>query len=81
MVYINIPYIPENNRIERDFVRKEIDCLSISADAKDSAFAAIYNLRPRGVNFEGQEAAEAGVLAGALSRLGIPYRQSEDSEY
>lgn len=81
MVYINIPYIPENNRIERDLVRKEIDSLSISPDAKDSAFAAIYNLRPRGVNFEAKDSAEAGILEGALVRLGIPYRQSEESEY
>lgn len=81
MVYINIPYVPENNRIDRELTIKEIQSLEISDAAKHDAFAAIYNLKPRGVNFEGEESAEATRLEGVLNRLGIPYRRSEESEY
>lgn len=81
MVYISIPYIPENNRIDRDFAEKELRALDISDNAKYCAFEAIYNLKPRGVNFEGKSSVEALMLEGALRRLGIPFRQSEESEY
>jgi hypothetical protein len=79
MVYINIPFSPENNRIEKDLTKKEIQLLGINDSAKQSAFAAIYNLKPRGVNFE--SSAEANLLEGVLRKLGIPFRQTEESEY
>ncbi|HSK71919.1 MAG TPA: hypothetical protein VK892_09510 [Pyrinomonadaceae bacterium] len=81
MVYINIPYIPENNKIEKEFAKKEIQVLNISDGAKQSAFASIYNLNPRGVNFDGKNSAEASLLETALQKLGVPYRKSEQSEY
>lgn len=81
MVYINIPYVPENNRISKDLVKKEIKVLGISDEAKQSAFAAIYNLKPRGVEFEGKDSEDAGKLESALRNLGIPFRRSEESEY
>ncbi len=81
MVYINIPYVPENNRIDKDSTKKEIQSLDINDNAKQSAFAAIYNLKPRGVDFESENSKEALMLESVLRRLGIPYRRSEDSEY
>jgi hypothetical protein len=81
MVYINIPYIPENNKINKDVAKKEIQSLDINNNAKQSAYAAIYNLHPRGVNFERKNAVEAFMLEDVLKRLGVPYRKSEESEY
>lgn len=81
MVFINIPYVPENNRIARDLIQKELEALDISEDAKHDAFEAIYNRLPRGVSFEGESSKEASLLEKTLAKLGIPYRQSEDSEY
>ncbi len=79
MVYINIPYIPENNRIDRDFAIKEIGSLDINEDAKYEALKAIYNRLPRGVSFGNPK--EASQLEKVLARLGVPYRQSEESEH
>ena len=81
MVFINIPYLPENNRINKDTVSAELQSLDISDDAKKSAFEAIYNRLPRGVEFEGSDAEKAHLLENLLRRLGISYRQSELSEY
>jgi hypothetical protein len=81
MVYINIPYVPENNLIDKDFAKKEIEFLNINDIAKETAYAAIYNLHPRGVNFESKDSVEALMLEGVLKRLGVPYRESEESEY
>lgn len=81
MVYINIPYVPENNRIDRDLTKREIDFLDINDSAKQNAYAAVYNLHPRGVNFESKDSVEAFMLEGVLKKLGIPYRESEESEY
>lgn len=81
MVYINIPFVPENNRVDKSIAKRELEALNISDSAKVKAYAAIYNLNPRGVKFENRELPEARLLENALSRLGIPYRQSEDSEY
>ena len=81
MVYINIPYVPENNRIDKDLVKKEIKSLDISESAKHDAYAAIYNLHPRGVNFESKDLMEAFMLEDALHRVGVPFRRSEKSEY
>jgi hypothetical protein len=80
MVYINIPYVPENNRINKKSVMEEIQILEISDIAKYNAYAAIFNLNPRGVSF-GQDLRKALLLENALYRLGIPFRRSEESEY
>ena len=81
MVYIDIPYVAENNRINKELAQKELEALDISEDAKYAAFEAIYNRLPRGVSFEGTDLREASLLEKALSRLGIPYRLAEESEY
>jgi hypothetical protein len=81
MVYINIPYVVENNRIDKDVAKKEIEVLDINDSAKLSAYEAIYNLHPRGVNFSNKNSIEALQLEDALKRLGVPYRRSEESEY
>ena len=81
MVYVSIPYVRESNRIDKDLVKKEIDFLGISDEAKQSAYMAIYNLQPRGVEFEEKDLLEAGKLESALLKLGIPFRRSEKSEY
>lgn len=80
MVYIDIPYVPENNRIDKDLVKKELQMLNISDDIKSKVYNAIYNPKPRGVSF-GDNLKEASTLQNILSRLSIPYRQVEDSEY
>lgn len=79
MVYVNIPYVVENDRIDRDVLTKELEVLSIGEEAKQQAFAAIYNIRPRGVSFA--DSGHASQLQTALARLGIPYRQTDESEY
>lgn len=79
MVYVNIPYVAENDRIDPLLVGKELGVLDISEDAKYEAFDAIYNKRPRGVNFT--DLVEASLLQRALYRLGIPYRQSNEPDY
>ena len=81
MIYINIPYVVENNRIDKDFAKKEIEVLDISDSAKVSAYEAIYNLNPRGVNFSYKNSIEALRLEDVLKRLGAPYTRSEESEY
>ena len=81
MVYINIPYVPENNRIDKVTTKKEIQLLDINAEAKLSAYDAIYNVMPRGVNFESNEMIQAVILQDALRKLGIPFMQSEKSKY
>ena len=79
MVYVNIPYVAENDRIEAYLTQRELEGLRISESAKHDAFAAIYNKRPRGVNFDSP--AEAIQLQNALYRLGVPFRISSESEY
>ena len=79
MVYINIPYVVENDRIDRRVTAKELEVLNISETAKHDVFDAIYNKRPRGVNIDDRK--QAADLQEALSRLGIPYRPSNESEY
>jgi len=80
MVYIDIPYVVENDRINSDLAKKEIELLNISERAKKSAYAAIYNFRPRGVDFSGKEAIEAVLLEVALKKLGAPYRTIDEPE-
>jgi hypothetical protein len=79
MVYVNIPYVMENDRIEPSVVGKELAALTISEAAKHDAFAAIYNKRPRGVDFDDPQ--QAFQLEKVLYRLGIPYRRSRESDY
>jgi hypothetical protein len=79
MVYVNIPYVSENDRIEAYVTQRELENLRISESAKHDAFAAIYNKRPRGVNFD--IPGEAIQLQNALYRLGVPFRTSNESEY
>jgi len=79
MVYVNIPYVVENDRLDPDVVGKELAILSISEDSKHEAFAAIYHKRPRGVSFANTN--EAMLLGSALYRLGVPYRQTLESDY
>lgn len=81
MVYINIPYVPENNRIDKDLTQKELQALDMSDDAKWSVFQAIYNLHPRGVLLADNDLKETFRLEKVLSRLGVPYRQSEEPEF
>ncbi len=79
MVYINIPYVTENERIDRASVAKELEILDISEDSRYNAFAAIYNIKPRGVVLN--DMSEAVLLEAMLKRLGIPYRRSDEPEY
>lgn len=79
MVYVNIPYVVENDRIEAYITQRELQVLSISETAKHEAFAAIYNKRPRGVSFESLK--EAIMLEKVLYHLGVPYRTTAESDY
>jgi hypothetical protein len=79
MVYINIPYVSENDTIDKNFAIEQIQALTISDEAKWEAYKAIYNLHPRGVAFE--DAAEAMQLETVLKKLGVPYRETETSEF
>jgi hypothetical protein len=79
MVYVNIPYCVENDRIDRDITAKELSILDIGEGDMSEAFAAIYNKRPRGVSFK--EPRKALLLEAALGRLGVGYRRSSESEY
>jgi len=79
MVFVNIPYVVENDRVDPSLVGKELKLLNISEAAKHDAFAAIYNKLPRGVNFE--NVTQALELQKVLHHLGVPYRQSEESDY
>lgn len=81
MVYISIPYVPENNRIDKNLVKNEIDVLDIDDDAKDNIFKAIYSLKPRGVDFKGIDTNAVDELQSILRKLGIPYRRLEESDY
>jgi len=79
MVYINIPYVVENDRIDRDVTARELQVLNIDEAARYEAFEAIYHKRPRGVNFT--DADQATLLEAALRRLGVPFKRSNESDY
>ncbi len=81
MVFINIPFVDDNKNIDVDIVIRALDSLDISEDAKYEAFQAIYNRKPRGVPFDDKDLNKAVLLEKALAKLGIPYRQSEISEF
>lgn len=78
MSYINIPFVPSNNSIDKETVISTIRSLEISEDAKYETFEAIYNVKPEGVSFG--ELDEALLLGRALRKLGIPHRHSEESK-
>jgi hypothetical protein len=79
MVYVNIPYVVENDRLDAVVVGKELSALDISESAKYEAFEAIYHKRPRGVDFSNIN--DAHQLEKVLHRLGVPYRQTNESDY
>lgn len=81
MVFINIPFVEENKNIDTDIVKRALDSLDISEDAKYEAFQSIYNRQPHGVPFDDKDLNKAVLLENALAKLGIPYRQSEISEF
>lgn len=81
MVFINIPFVNENKIIKVDVVKRALDSLDISEDAKYEAFQAIYNRKPRGVQFDAKDLNKAVLLENALAKLGIPYRQSDAPEF
>lgn len=81
MVFINIPFVIENNRIDKNFARNELQILDISEEAKQEAFKAIYDRKIRGVNFDDKDTKEVLLLEKTLARLGVPFRQTEEPEY
>lgn len=81
MVFINIPYVVENENIDTETVIKALQSLDISENERYEAFQAIYNRKPRGVHFSDGDLSKALQLENALSKLGIPYRQTEESEH
>lgn len=81
MLFLDIPYVVENNRIEKEKVQRELALLEIDEKARSEAFAAVYNMRPRGVLFENKDLRQAQMLEKVFSKLGIPYRLAEVSEF
>ncbi len=81
MLFMDIPYVVENNRIDKEKVKRELAMLDIGENTRNEVFAAIYNLKPRGVSFENSDLKRAQMLENALSKLGIPYRLAEVSEF
>lgn len=81
MVFINIPFVHENKKIDADILVKELTALNISEDAKYETFQAVFNMKPHGVEFEDKDLKEVKLLENILAKLGIPYRQSEVSEF
>ena len=78
MVYIDIPYAVENQRIDRGVMKEEIARLKISDEAKRITLAAIYSFKPRGVVFDAGEMSQVRLLEDIFIRLGIPFRQMEN---
>jgi len=81
MVYISIPYVSENKRVDKKVLENELNLLDISDDGKYYVFKAIYNLKPRGVEFEGPDTEGTDALQVTLRKLGIPYRRLDESDY
>jgi hypothetical protein len=79
MVYVNIPYSIENDRVDRETAAKELRAVDISDSDRYEAFEAIYNKRPRGVHFT--DLKKASQLQNALAKLGVPYRLTKESDY
>jgi hypothetical protein len=81
MIYIEIPFSSENKRIDKDYVKQELQTLTITEDEKHNVFEAIYNLRPRGVNFNDKDSEKVSWLQKALERLGVGYRRVVEVAY
>ena len=81
MLFMDIPFVVENNRIDKEKVQKELALLDINETVRNETFAAIYNPKPRGVLFENKDLREAQSLERTLAKLGIPYRLAEMSEF
>jgi hypothetical protein len=81
MLFMEIPFVVENNRIERETTRRELSMLEIAEGLKDEAFEAVYSLRKRGISFDEKDIKQAIILERLLSKLGIPYRLAEVSEF
>lgn len=77
MVYIDIPFVIENNRIDKNLAIKELEVLDISDEAKNEAFRAMYHRQPLGVNFANKDLKQALALQAALTKLGAPFRRVE----
>ena len=78
MVNIEIPYSSENDRIDKENAKKEIQILNISEEEKVEVLHAIYNIKPRIVSLNGKDADGINRLQQTLARLGVPYRKIED---
>jgi hypothetical protein len=81
MLFMDIPFVVENKRIDKENTRKELAALELSQTIKDEALEAIYNLKPRGVLFDNKDLKQAQLLERVFSKLGIPYRLAEVSEF
>ena len=81
MVFINIPFVEENKNIDSNIVEQALNGVDLSEEIKYEAFQAIYNRKPHGVPFETKDLNKAVLLEKVLAKLGIPYRQSETSEF
>lgn len=81
MIYIEIPYIAENNQVNRNSAKNEIQILNISDEEKANVFEAIYHRLPSGVSFDDKDVEQVLLLENALHRLGIPYRQVKEVKY
>ena len=75
MIYLEIPFVSENNRVNRTSAENELQILKLSDAAKADVFDAIYHYYPKGVSFENNEMEQVLSLENALSRLRIPFRQ------
>jgi hypothetical protein len=78
---MDIPFVVENKRIDKENTRKELAALELSQSIKDDTLEAIYNRKPLGVMFESGDLKQAQLLERLLSKLGIPYRLAEVSEF
>ena len=81
MVYINIPYVSENEKIDRQLFIKELSLAEISEEARFEAYEAVYNRLPRGVNFEFSDTDQVRELLSVLLRMRIAYRITTEPEY
>ena len=81
MIYLEIPYAAENNRIDKDVAKSAIESLDIDDEVKKSVYAAIYNLHPRGVDFDNKNPVQVLLLEETLRKLGVPYKKSEVTNY
>lgn len=75
MITLEIPYVTENNRINKTIVENEIQNLQISQEKKAGVFDAVFNYFPRQVDFNNEDLKEIILLESVLHRLGIPYRR------